>query len=226
MPTVMITGANRGIGLELARQYAGEGCRVIATCRRPGQADALRALGGNVSVHGLDVRDGDGVAGLASALSDTPIDILINNAGIYGEKVGLGSLNFENWLEVLAVNSVAPLRVAEAFLEHVAAGSGKTIVMVTSKMGSITDNTSGGAYIYRSSKAALNAAAKSLALDIAPRGMKCILLHPGWVQTDMGGPNALISVEESAGGMRGVIDGLSDEDNGGFFDYSGKPIPW
>jgi len=224
MKTVMITGANRGLGLELARQYAADGWRVLATCRHPEKADALQAL--DVTVAALDVGDAAAVRTLAETWRDETIDILINNAGIYGAKSSLGGLDYENLAEVLAINTLAPIRVAETFLDQVARGEDKIIAMVTSKMGSIADNGSGGSYVYRSSKAALNAATKSLALDSRDRGIRCVLLHPGWVRTDMGGPNGLIDAPESCSGMRRVLADLADDAICGFYDYAGKEIPW
>lgn len=227
MATVMITGANRGIGLEFVQQYLAAGDRVVAACRNPAKAEQLHALAQDrLQLIALDVTDSAGIRAAAAEV-DEPIDILINNAGVYGPRnPQLGELDYDAWMEVLNANTLGPLRVAEAFLGHVARSQRKVIATITSKMGSIADNTSGGSYLYRSSKAALNAAHKSLALDTQHKGMISVVLHPGWVITDMGGPNALITTEQSVTSMRAKLAALSAQDNGGFFNYDGKPIPW
>jgi NAD(P)-dependent dehydrogenase (short-subunit alcohol dehydrogenase family) len=227
MSTCLITGASRGLGLEFARQYAAEGWRVLATCRDPNTAGPLAALAGDVSVHALDVADFAKADQLAKTLKGTSIDVLINNAGIYGQHAApFDRLDYDTWADVLRINTLAPLKVSAAFVDHVARSEGKRIVTVSSKMGSIDDNTSGGSYAYRSAKAAVNAAMKSLAIDLRPRRIIVAVLNPGWVRTDMGGPNASIGAEESVAGMRRVIDGLSLADTGRFFDFNGASIPW
>ena len=226
MSTVLITGANRGIGLEFARQYAEAGYRVHAACRAPGSADALAALGNGVTLHALDVTDHGRIEALAAGLKNEAIDIVINNAGIYGDQQELGKIDYAAWEEVMRVNTLAPLKMAECFLPHLEAGKMKMIASITSRMGSIADNNAGGVYIYRSSKAALNAAARSLALDLAPRGITVIVFHPGWVKTDMGGAGALIDAETSVSGMRAVIAGAGPKVTGRFFDYDGAEVPW
>ncbi|MCH6578176.1 MAG: SDR family oxidoreductase [Proteobacteria bacterium] len=226
MPTVLITGANRGIGLEFARQYAEAGYRVHAACRTPGSADALGSLGKGVKLHALDVTDHGRIEALAAGLEGEAIDIVINNAGIYGDQQELGKIDYAAWEEVMRVNTLAPLKMAECFLPHLEAGKMKMIASLTSRMGSIAENDAGGVYIYRSSKAALNAAARSLALDLAPRGITVIVFHPGWVKTDMGGAGALIDAETSVGGMRAVIKGAGPKDSGRFFNYDGTEVPW
>ena len=226
MPTMLITGANRGLGLEFARQYAADGWRVIATCRDPAKAGDLKAISA-VEIHALDVADMAAGAALAQNLRGTAIDLLLNNAGVYGPKgQALGNLDPEAWLDVLRINSIAPLKLAEAFLPHLRAGKGKTAAFVTSLMGSIADNTSGHYYAYRSSKAALNAAVKSFAVDTSAEGLIAVLLHPGWVQTDMGGPNAPVTPRESISGMRKVLARVTQKDSGGFFAYDGQRLPW
>jgi len=226
MSTVMITGANRGLGLEFARQYADEGWRVIATCRKPDEATELCALNG-VQVHALDVTDFEAIAELAQDLDGTKIDVLINNAGVYGPyDCSLDNIDYDIWPDVLKTNAMAPMRVAQCFAPHVAAGEKKCIATLTSKMGSMTDNTSGGSYIYRSSKAALNAVMKSLSHDLKPDGITVVILHPGWVRTDMGGPNGLIDPPESVSGLRQVIAQTKPSGSGGFFNYDGTKIAW
>ncbi len=229
--TVMITGANRGIGLEFARQYSADGWRVHACCREPGRAEQLnrmaRASDGRVTVHRLDVTDASAARALASELDDESIDVLINNAGVYGpERQPFGDINETEWVDVLRVNAIAPLKVSEAFVEHVARSRRKTIAVVSSLMGSIADNGSGGYYIYRSSKAAANIVTKSMAVDLKPRGIVAVVLHPGWVRTDMGGPSATTSPEQSVSGLRKVLDRLTPADSGRFYDYTGEALPW
>ncbi|MDJ0840552.1 MAG: SDR family oxidoreductase [Acidobacteriota bacterium] len=226
METVLITGANRGIGLEFVRQYVADGTRIIATCRNPDGAEDLKAIAGDVTIFPLEVTDPDSIQALAASLGDQPIDILVNNAGVYGKKAFLGNIDYDNWLEVMAVNTLAPMRIAEALLDHVSRSRRKVMAMITSKMGSIADNSGGGSYIYRSSKAALNAAVKSLSVDTMNKGMTCVVLHPGWVQTDMGGPNALITPTQSVSGMRRVLADLTQADSGRFLNYDGSDIPW
>lgn len=231
MSTLLVTGANRGLGLEFARQYAADGWRVFAACRDPASAGELQQLaagsGGRIEVVALDVSDLASVRAAAQALSGTPVDLLINNAGV-GSPRGqrLGGLDYAAWARVLDVNTLGPMRVTEAFLEHLAAGGEKKLVTITSAMGSIADNSSGGSYAYRSSKAAVNMVVKSLSLDLAPRGITCIVMNPGWVRTDMGGPGGKISPAESIAGMRKVIAKLKPADTGKFFNYDGGDYPW
>jgi NAD(P)-dependent dehydrogenase (short-subunit alcohol dehydrogenase family) len=231
MPNVLITGANRGIGLEFTRQYAQAGWQVFA-CSRRADAKELNQVAdqhsGKISLHTLDISDHQQIEKLAQELTGTPIDVLINNAGIYpgGNKESFGTIDYESWLHAFAVNTMAPLKMAESFIENLAKSSEKKIVNITSKMGSIDDNTSGGYYLYRSSKAALNMVVKSLSLDVASRGITTIVLHPGWVQTDMGGSHAPTPPERSVAGMRKVIAGLSHKDSGRFYDFNGQEILW
>jgi len=225
LPTLLITGANRGIGLALLRSFADDGWRIHACCRQPDRAKALKSVEGDIRLHRVDVTDGLRVASLARELADEAIDVLINNAGIFGPRTGFGGTDYDHWLKVLAVNTLAPLRLAERFVEHVGRSERKLVVNVSSRMGSISQN-SGGAYIYRSSKAALNAVTKGLSADLAGRGITVVAVHPGWVQTDMGGAGADIPAETSAAGLRQVIDGLSEKDSGCFLNHDGEEIPW
>lgn len=224
MPTVLITGANRGIGLEFARQYATDGWDVVATCRRPDEAAELKARG--LELHALDVSDFAAIAALAQALADRPVDVLINNAGIYGGRQTFGSVDAEEWARVLRVNVMAPMKMAEALVGNLARGQRRVIASISSRMGSIDDNASGGAYVYRSSKAALNAVTKSLSVDLRAQGIICMVLHPGWVKTAMGGVGALISPHQSVMAMRRIIDGATLGHSGHFFNYDGQEIPW
>ncbi|MGB0748742.1 MAG: SDR family oxidoreductase [Magnetospiraceae bacterium] len=227
MPTVMITGANRGLGLEFARQYAADGWRVIATIRKPESGAALAAVQGDIQVHLLDVANFEMIDALAAELKDVAIDVLVHNAGIMGPRgADMTEIDFGAWEQVLRVNALAPFKVITAFLPQVERGVQRKIVVLTSKMGSMADNSSGGSYIYRSSKAALNAHMRSLAIDLARRDIAVTVLHPGWVRTDMGGPRGLIDAEQSVAGMRGVIDGLTTETGGRFYNYDGQEIPW
>ena len=226
MPSMLVTGSNRGIGLEFVRQYAAEGWRVHAACRRPEAARELAAAEGDVAIHRLDVADDRQIAALAEGLGGEAIDVLINNAGVGGPREGFGETDTATWLEVFRVNTIAPVHMAERFIEHLMRGRRKLIVGLTSRMGSIADNTGGAYYIYRSSKAALNAAMKSLAIDLAPRGVAAVVFHPGWVKTDMGGPGAQIAPQASVAGMRKKITALGPADSGRFFNYDGGAIPW
>jgi NAD(P)-dependent dehydrogenase (short-subunit alcohol dehydrogenase family) len=231
MPSVFITGANRGLGLEFARQYRATGWRVYATCRAPADADALRALEqearGQVSVHALDTRDLATTRALARDLAGHPIDVLLNNAAIWGpHQQTLEHMDYRVWAEVLDIDLMGPLRVVEAFLGHIETSERKTLVMLSSRVASIASYDQGGRYFYRSAKAGLNALVRSLALDLAPRGIVCIAMSPGWVRTDMGGPDAPLSVAESVTGMRQVIDRLDSGQSGSFLHYDGSIMPW
>jgi NAD(P)-dependent dehydrogenase (short-subunit alcohol dehydrogenase family) len=231
MPTVLVTGANRGLGLEFARQYAADGWQVIAACRAPDAAADLQGLaadsGARIRVLEMNVADTASVRAAAAALKGEAIDLLLNNAGIGGPPgQQLGNLDYAAWARVLDTNTLGPMRVVEAFLENIAKGHLKRIVTITSAMGSIADNASGGRYAYRSSKAAVNMVMKSLAIDLAPRGIACLMVHPGWVRTDMGGPGGKITPTESVRALRSLIDAFKPEDSGKFFNYDGKPYPW
>ena len=225
MPTLLVTGAGRGLGLEFTKQYAADGWRVIATVRDPKKASALQALGDSVAVHRLDVRDFKATAELGRQLAREAIDVVIANAGISpGHKVSIAEVDEDAWLDTFAVNSVAPMALAGALLPALTRGEGKKLVAITSRMGSIAENTAGGSYPYRASKAALNAAWHSLAND--HREVIAVVLHPGWVRTDMGGSGAPVGPKESIAGMRRVIARLKPSDSGRFFDFEGKELPW
>ena len=227
MPTVFITGASRGLGLEFARQYCTDDWRVIATCRDPAKAETLSAIGGGLRIEALDVDDGASIALLAEKLKGESIDVLINNAGIFGPKdLTRDNVDYDAWGRVFRTNVMGPLAVSSALLPNVEKSEGKSIATVTSRMGSIGDTTEGEEYIYRSSKAAVNMVMTCLANELAGDGVKVVLLHPGWVKTDMGGPDAAIDAKESVTGMRAVIAGLKESDSGGFLNYDGTEIPW
>jgi NAD(P)-dependent dehydrogenase (short-subunit alcohol dehydrogenase family) len=222
MPTALVTGAGRGMGLEFARQYAADGWDVLATVRHPAAASELGRLG--VRVEALDMRDFAALAAFPDRLGGRPLDLFIANAGVSKAKWIRTAGDAGDWQEVHAVNAVAPTLLAEALLPLVEAAGGK-MAAISSRMGSIADS-SGGYIGYRSSKAALNAAWKALALGWADRDVTLAVLHPGWVQTDMGGDSAPLAAEESVAGMREVIAGLSRRASGAFVDYRGEPVPW
>ena len=228
--TILITGANRGIGLTLAERFAADGWQVLACCREPSAASALQAVQEShdgLEIHALDVTDYARMKGLAAELAGRPIDILLSNAGIYGPRgLAFGEVEPEAWLEVLEVNTVAPLMLTQAFVEQVAASQQKLVAMISSKMGSIADNGSGGSYIYRTSKTALNQVVKSLSIDLAGLGISVITLHPGWVRTDMGGSNAEISTAECVDGLKAILQSAGAAQSGQFIEYDGSLIPW
>jgi NAD(P)-dependent dehydrogenase (short-subunit alcohol dehydrogenase family) len=231
MPSALITGANRGLGLEFARQYLDDGWQVYAACRDPESASELRRLA-DASDHklrsiALDVTDSTSVKATAAELEGRAIDVLINNAGVGGPRgQSIGNIDYETWARVLDVNTLGPMRVAEAFVDNVAESKRKLIVTITSGMGSIADNTSGGAFAYRSSKAAVNMVMRSLAIDLAPRGITCVVINPGWVRTDMGGPHATLAPAESVRRLRRLIDSVGPAQSGKFFNYDGREYAW
>jgi NAD(P)-dependent dehydrogenase (short-subunit alcohol dehydrogenase family) len=225
---VLITGANRGIGLEFTQQYAQDGWNVLACCRDPQHAGTLQALAksyANIRILLLDVADFAQIDALALQLKNDKIDVLINNAGVYPES-SLADADTEDWLEAFKINTIAPLKMVTAFTTHVANSELKKIATLSSKMGGMSDNTSGGSYIYRSTKTAVNMVMKSLSIDVKPAGIAVVTLHPGWVLTDMGGSNALINTKTSVTGLRQVIENLNLSNTGKFIAYDGKEIAW
>lgn len=219
MPSVLITGANRGLGLEFVRQYAADGWDVVATAR--GDSQELSSMG--VRVERLDMRDLDAVAAFGQRLDR--LDLLIANAGTYGPRSVTSADDAEGWAEAHRINTIAPFLLAQSVLPLVEKSGGK-LIGISTRMGSIEDNTSGGFIAYRSSKAALNAAWRSLAIDVRGRGVIAAVLHPGWVQTRMGGDNAPLQPEDSIAGMRQVIETLTMDQAGCFLSHDGSPIPW
>ena len=224
---VVITGANRGIGLALVGTWLARGAEVIATARDVKLATELNAMlaNGKLRVLPLDVASDASVTAFARAVGEVPVDVLINNAGISGGWDTLADVSFENILNVFNVNAVGSLRVTRALLPQVPKRTGK-LVHMTSQMGSIDDNTSGGAYAYRMSKAALNIASKSLAVDLSGRGIISVVVHPGWVQTDMGGRSAPVRPDEAAENITSLIERLTMDATGKFFHAKGHEIPW
>ena len=230
MPHALITGANRGIGLEHARQLLERGWTLTAGVRDPGAADDLKALDpgdGRLRIEAYDAADLGAAEALKAKVSG-PIDILFANAGVMGPKSqdDYTTAASEDFLDVVRVNAVAPLALAGAFADQVAESQMKVIALQSSRMGSIADNDSGGRYVYRASKAALNAVGKSLSLDLKDKGIVVLILHPGWVRTDMGGPGGLITVQESVEGELDLIARANPEMSGRFFHVSGEDLPW
>ncbi len=225
MPTILLTGASRGLGLEFTRQYAKAGWRVIATCRNPARAEKLRGVAGTVEIHALDAADFPSVAALAETLGDVAIDVLLANAGIVGPRgMTPDSIDASAWEEVFRVDAMAPLALAGAFRRHVERSAERKAIAISSRLGSIGANESGGLYAYRAAKAALNAVWRSFAID--HKALTAVVLHPGWVSTDMGGASAPVTPEESVAGMRKVIAGLTPAESGLFFNYDGERLPW
>ncbi|MEE3282709.1 MAG: SDR family oxidoreductase [Pseudomonadota bacterium] len=228
-PSVVITGANRGIGLELVSQYLADDWQVYACCRRPELATQLAglALNSTLSIHQLDVANPESVKKLSLALLEQPIDLLINNAGIYGgERQSFGDIDYDQWKQVLDVNTLGPYRVSTALANQVGNSERRLMVNISSAMGSIERYTTGGHYIYRSSKAALNMVTVNLAHDLRSRGITVLSVHPGWVRTDMGGSSADISTQTSAAGLRQLISNSTIDDSGRFFSWDGSALPW
>jgi NAD(P)-dependent dehydrogenase (short-subunit alcohol dehydrogenase family) len=221
---VLITGANRGIGLEYVRQFAARGYKVIGTARDPADAKELAAVADRVEP--LDVTDAASVAALAARLNGVAIDILVNNAGVFDRKdVSVDRVDFAMMEQTLAVNTLGPLRVTQALLPNLRAGKRRTIVNMSSQLGSI-ELSNGRWYAYRASKAALNQVNKTLSAELAPEGFTSVVLHPGWVRTDLGGADATYSTQESVGGLIAVIEKLGPADSGRFYDFEGTRIPW
>ena len=237
MPTVLITGANRGLGLEFVRQYVADGWRVIAACRDPGSAGELGELAESypeLRLVAMDVADHGTIDVAAEEIGDEPIDVLVNNAGVFGPKVGaendwrqsFGHIDYDIWRNVLDVNTLAPVKIAETFVANVAAGEQKKIVTISSQLGSIGDTGSDGLFAYRTSKAAVNMAMVSLSNQLSPQGIIVAVFCPGWCRTDMGGEEATLEPAESVANLRGLIAALTLEDTGTFTHHSGERLPW
>lgn len=235
MPTVLITGANRGLGLEFTRKYASDGWTVIACCRLPGDLPELATLArlGDVRSYVLDVTDFAAVDRLAAELRGTRIDVLLSNAGTFGpnpfngtsKAQVFGHIDYQVWADVLRINTFAPLKLAEAFVEHVGGSEQKKIVIVSSTEGSIA-GARGNLYAYKTSKAAVNMVMRNLSQDLKPRGIIAASVCPGWAKTRMGGVNATVEVPDSIAGLRRVISALTLDQSGSFIRYNGETIPW
>ena len=230
MKNILITGANRGLGLGFAKKCLKKNVHVLATVRDIKGSKELLALKerfpDNLEIFELDLLKKKAGYTLANFLGDRPIDVLINNAGVGSTNQHFRAVSPKPWLEVLKVNLIAPLIVTQAIIDNVKKGSDKKIYFLSSQLGSIADNTSGGMYIYRSSKTGLNQVVKSLSVDLKAQGITVVSLHPGWVKTDMGGPNAPVSIDESIEGMMQIIDSTDIRDTGRFLNYDGKELPW
>lgn len=230
MATYLITGTNKGIGFELVRQVLSQGHQVIATARVPETATALQVLAtehDGLTVMSLDLAKPETFAGFVAQLRGRAVDVLINNAGVYGPRdASFGRLAVSDWQQVLLVDTIAPVLLTQALMPNLLAGGERRIAFMSSKMGSIADNGSGGSYIYRTAKTALNQAVKSLAVDLQPDQFIVLSLHPGWVRTDMGGPNGLIDAETSVQGLLSVIQSARPVESGNFINYDGQRIPW
>ena len=223
MATIVITGCDTGLGVEFVRQYAADGHRVFATCLDPATAEATRGIAGDVVAVGLDITDHAGIEAFVAGLAGAPVDILLSNAGIGRPHPPLGQTDYANWRRILETNLIGPMKLAESLVENVAASELRMMAFVSSRMGSITLNNSGGSYAYRSSKAGLNMVVKGLAVDLAPREISVLALHPGWAATEPGGR---VPVAESVAGMRGVIHRAGRHHTGVFQTYHDQALPW
>lgn len=238
MPTILITGARQGLGLELAQRCAKGGWRVLATCLQPDSAKDLQGLaskfGDQLTVHGLDVTDHAEVEALGAALRGTAIDVLYNNAGIKGpDEQDFGDIDYAAWRDVLETNLLAPMKMAEVFADHVAASERKQIVTMASGTGSMAWNEpgrpgpeGGGLIYYRTSKAGVNMISRNLAIELKSRGITVVALAPGHVRTEMGGPEAPLSIEDSVTGIMRLLDELTPAHSGSFLLYDGSTYPW
>lgn len=232
MPNVLITGSNRGLGLEWVRQYADAGWRVFATCRRPHDSVELQAIAAeknNISIHRLDVTKADEINAVAVELLNEPVDVLLNNAGTYLEKfsdVGLKGIRYQDWAYTFRVNTMGAVKMTEAFLDNIARSQRRLVVVISTHMASIADIEAPGSYYYRSSKAALNAVMKGISLELRAMKIGLLILHPGWVKTRMGGQGAPLNPTESVRGMMELVEGFRFENSGRFFRYDGIELPW
>ncbi|MDX1379943.1 MAG: SDR family oxidoreductase [Xanthomonadales bacterium] len=227
MPAVLVTGANRGLGLGFARAFAGDGWDVIAVVRN-GSPELEALAGDGVEIHLLDLCDDDELSALPARLARQPLDLLINNAGRMGEpkRQGFGHFDRAVWRDVFDINLFTPMRLAELLAPNLERAERPRIVTLSSSLASMQLNEHGGLYAYRASKAAVNAITKSLALDLQDRGIIAVALNPGWVRTDMGGSDAELDVETSVDGMLRVIAGLRPDDSGKFLSWDGRELPW
>ena len=231
MPSIVITSANRGLGFEFAKQYAADCWRVYAACRHPHAAADLRGLekasAGQVTVLTMDVTDIDSVRAAVTAIEGAAVDILLNSAGV-SDPSGqtAGAVDYKSWAQTLDVNTLGPARVTECFASAVARSDRKLVVTISSGMGSLAENISGGSIAYRSSKAAVNMVMRTIAIDLAPRGITCVVVSPGWVRTDMGGSDAKLAPAESVAALKSLLKSLGPAQSGRFFRHDGSECPW
>ena len=231
MKTVFVTGTNRGLGLGFVKHLLKKNFHVLATCRDLIEATELRGLretySESLEIFEIDLLEQNCSEEMKRFLRNRPVDIFINNAGVMGPRnQDLQSISVKPWIDVMSVNLIAPLIITQSILENISIGKDKKMFFLSSRVGSIGENTGGGRYIYRSSKSALNQIVKSLSIDLYSKGITTLALHPGWVLTDMGGPDALVTVDESVKGMLEVIENVSLTDSGKFFNFDGKEISW
>lgn len=235
MPVALVTGANRGLGLEFTRQYLEADWQVLAACRNPGDSEAFAELASDrLEPIRIDVSDHDTIARAAEALADRPVDVLINNAGVFGPNSGqhndwrqtFGHMDYEIWADVIRINTMGPFRMAEAFIDNVAKSEQKKLITISSSIGSIGDPEKGQHFAYRTSKAAVNMAMAKLADSLASQKIIVGLLDPGWCRTDLGGSGADYDPAESVARMRGIIEGLTIGDTGRFLRHDGYEHPW
>ena len=224
--TMIVTGASRGIGLEMCRVLATRGDRVIATARATTPALAEIASAHGVEVMELEVTDAGSIKALAKRLSGRPIDALINNAGVSSTAKSISELTMEELQRVFAINASAPMLVAAALLPNLRLGARKVVMNISSQLASIANNKGGSTYPYRASKTALNQLTVCMANELRADGFCCVCVHPGWVKTDMGGPNAPLLPPESAGYLIRLLDGLTSAKSGSFLNYDGATMPW
>ena len=225
MKNILITGANRGIGLKFAEILSANN-NIYATARDITKADDLEKLD-NTELLELDLLDKDSIKSFCSELKDIPLDMIINNAGIFqDEQMEETILDPELWLDEIMINAIGPVVLSQKLKENIMSGNDKKIIFISSQMGSIDDNYSGGYYFYRTSKSALNSAAKSLSIDWKADGISVLMLHPGWVRTDMGGSNAKLDIDTSVRKMLDVINSLDMSKTGAFLNYEGKKLEW
>lgn len=236
MQTWLVTGANRGIGLEFVRQLSAEGDSVIAAVRDPAQASQLHELAAqspHISIEQLDLDDRNSIASLGERLADRPIDILLNNGGLYGgswdsdsQRQAHDQMDFTLWEQIMRVNVMAPFQLVQVLRRNLAENGGGLVVNMSSDLGSIANNAQGQSYAYRSSKAALNMVTKGLSVELAAQGIRVISMAPGWTQTDLGGAAAHWPVAESVANQRKVIASLDSNHTGLFIDLLGRAVPW
>lgn len=230
MKKVLITGANRGLGLEHTRHFVARGVFVYAAVRHPSEADDLKQLAqahpALVKLLAYDAQLADAPARVKAELGDVALDLVFLNAGVSSARPPFGSIDAAAALQLFQINTLAPLMLAQALVQNVSASERKIYAFQSSLMGSISDNSAGGAYAYRISKCALNMAVKNIAIDLREQGITAVALHPGWVQTRMGGAQAPLTLAESVQGQQALLNNLTLAQSGGFFNYDGKNLPW